>query len=381
MSVFTTEHLLLAQEHVVGYLSSLFLGVTSLPPSVYSVTTTWPWLLFLQLAAFQFFFNLSAKKFLFMPVAEYLFGKLQSNAPNSQFKKRTEKKEKFAQACVEAMFYSWYFVMGVMIIYAAPWVWPSTEWWVAQDNEGHLIQPLNVAETTFYIAYAARYFAFFVCVGFVEPKKKDFAEMQIHHVTTVILIFLSFLSGFVRVGFVVMVLLDFADTFLHIAKACKYIEEGRKMAKITTFTENASLCADIWFALFAIAFTVTRLGMYGYVTWSVWVEATENWVQNEKYGLTRDMDYMSAIKHVGFRMEHGFLCQLLILVLFILMCVWEVMLMSAVWKVLSGNELKDNRSDSEAEEKEPEEKCCKCCKCCDCCWPCWADKEQHAKDE
>ena len=94
--------------------------------------------------------------------------------------------------------------------------------------------------------------------------------------------------------------------------------------------------------------------MYGYVTWSVWVEATENWTQHEKYGLTRDMDFVSAVKHVGLRMEHGFMCQILITVLFVLMCVWECYLLIAVWKVLSGAELKDNRSDTEGEHAHDE---------------------------
>jgi ceramide synthetase len=305
-------------------------------------------LLFLLLALVQFCFKWVAEKLFFVPLAGCLFGKLQSNAPLSLYKKREAKMEKFAQACVEGVFYSSYFIMGVMIIHSAHWVWPSTEWWVAQDKMGRLIQPLTLDQTTFYVAYASRYLAFFVCI-FLERKKKDFWEMVIHHASTVVLIFLSFLGGFVRVGFVIMVLLDFADTFLHVAKACKYTEEGRKMAKQATCAGVASMCADIWFALFATAFTVTRLGMFGYVAWSVWAESTNNFIEQEKYGLSRDADFVSAIMQIGYQVEHVFVCQILISVLFVLMCVWEWFLVIAVWKVLSGAELKDERSDSEGD--------------------------------
>ena len=335
----------LERQHVEGFVSSLLFQQAQ-PPSQFSINSLWPWILFFFLALVQFIFNWIGKKCIFEPFAECFFGQLQNNAPAKFFRKRKDKKEKFAQSLVEAVFYSTYFIMGCVIILEAKWVWPSTEWWVAQDKQGKLILPLNIDETTFYVAYAARYFAFFICV-FLEPIRKDWWEMQVHHVTTVTLIYLSFISGFVRVGFIVMVLLDFADTFLHVAKAFKYVQECRTLAGSKSWTSTASLCADIWFALFALAFTITRIGMYGYVTWSVWYEATENWVQHEKYGLVKSMDILTAAQHGAMTLQTGFICQLLITILFILICLWEYYLMNAVWKVLSGAPLKDVRSDSE----------------------------------
>jgi len=278
-----------------------------------------------------------------------LFGTLQNNAHYKTIRKRKNKKEKCAQSAVEAIFYTVYFIVGFLIIKEALWIWPSTEWWAAQDQFGKLILPLNIDETTFYIAYASRYFSFFISV-FLEHERKDFWEMQIHHVSTITLLYLSFLSGFVRVGFVVMVLLDFADPFLHVAKIFKYIEESRKMAKKQSYTKLASTCADIWFGLFALAFTITRLGLYGYVTWSVWVEATANWVSHEKYGLTKDMKWSTAVRHLGKNQEPFFICQLLISVLYVLMLLWEFYLLTAVWKVISGSGLIDNLSGTDTDK-------------------------------
>jgi hypothetical protein len=54
------------------------------------------------------------------------------------------------------------------------------------------------------------------------------------------------------------------------------------------------------------------------------------------------------------RGEPAFFCQVLVSVLFVLMCIWEYLLVQAVWKVLSGTELKDFRSDSENENPKVE---------------------------
>jgi hypothetical protein len=342
------EHLNLAQQHTENFLKSLVDIHGHAVPSEYSIHATWPWILFILLAVVQFAFNWLAKFIVAAPIAECLFGQLQNNARRKMYKKRRTSIEKFSQSMIEAFFYTSYFFMGLIIISKAPWVWPSKLWWVAQDVEGKLILPLNQAETTFYVAYAARYFAFFVCV-FLEPKRKDFWEMVIHHVTTVVLIVISFLSGFVRVGFVVMVLLDFADTFLHVAKLFKYTHDNRVIAGLsdTNLTKISSTCADIWFALFAITFSVSRIGFFGYVTWSVWFEAMENFVSNEKYGLHVGMNFKEYFLHGLVGMNPAFICQLLITVLFILMCIWEYFLLVAVANILSGNELKDVRSDSE----------------------------------
>ena len=341
----------LAMEHVSNYFQFLFSSTTTSPSSQYSIDTVWPWLFFSGLVAVQFLFHQLTKTLLAAPLAHVLFGQLQNNAPRKLYKKRKQNVEKFSCALVEALFYSSYFVMGLRIIIEAPWVWPSHLWWKGQDLEGRLVQPLTMAETTFYVSYAARYLAFFIIV-LLEPKRKDFWEMIIHHVTTVVLIYLSFLHGFVRVGFVVMVLLDFADPYLHVAKSFKYIQESRAMAGVGT--KISSTCADLWFALFALSFTVTRIGVYGYVTWSCWVEGSENWRSTGTYGLTQDMALGSATWHLMGRGEPAFFCQVLVSVLFVLMCIWEYLLVQAVWKVLSGTELKDFRSDSENENPKVE---------------------------
>ena len=108
--------------------------------------------------------------------------------------------------------------------------------------------------------------------------------------------------------------------------------------------------ADIWFAGFAISFTVTRNMMYPYVVWSAWVEGPMAWRAQSLWGCTPDMDYMEMISTV-MRMGIGW-CMILLTVLQVLQLIWQYFLTKAIAKVLMGQELKDERSDSESDGKK-----------------------------
>jgi hypothetical protein len=66
-----------------------------------------------------------------------------------------------------------------------------------------------------------RYLAGLVALWFVDTRKKDFVEMSLHHVVTILLLVLSYTASHMRVGAVVFVLHNLADPFLQSAKLCK----------------------------------------------------------------------------------------------------------------------------------------------------------------
>ena len=108
----------------------------------------------------------------------------------------------------------------------------------------------------YYLLYGSRYMQAIVSV-MLEHRRKDFIEMIVHHVTTLIVIAVSFYSSIgYRVGAVIMLLFDPADVPLHVAKQCKYIGG---------FTEQL---ADVFFVLFMLTFFVTRMLVYPYTVWS-----------------------------------------------------------------------------------------------------------------
>lgn len=83
---------------------------------------------------------------------------------------------------------------------------------------------------------------------FVDNKRKDFWQMFVHHVLTLMLISLSWVCNIHRVGSLILLVHDCADVLLEAAKSLKYA----KLQK----------ACDIMFGLFTLAWIVTRLMMF-----------------------------------------------------------------------------------------------------------------------
>ena len=83
---------------------------------------------------------------------------------------------------------------------------------------------------------------------FYDNKRKDFNEQVIHHIATLSLLVLSYVSQFTRVGALVMLYHDCSDVFLELAKLFNY-------AKIKNLP-------DVIFGIFMILFFLTRLVFY-----------------------------------------------------------------------------------------------------------------------
>lgn len=87
-------------------------------------------------------------------------------------------------------------------------------------------------------------------------KKKDFAEMCAHHIITFSMLFLSYSTGYIRIGLVVIILHNAFDPFLHLAKCTHYID--------------LPVVPDVSFACCALSFSITRLYFYPQAIWYAW---------------------------------------------------------------------------------------------------------------
>mmetsp|Transcript_40191 Transcript_40191/g.87839 ORF Transcript_40191/g.87839 Transcript_40191/m.87839 type:complete len:648 (-) Transcript_40191:99-2042(-) len=226
---------------------------------------------------------------------------------------------KFAQSVMEAVIYGSFAFVGLRIVPSQPWVWPSSNWWKDFTSGSH--NWMRADMRCFYILYISRYFQALLSV-LMEPRRKDFVEMMLHHIVTVTVIFISYIYGWNRVGMVVMVLLDPADVPLHLAKLCKYI------AMATTGSRHIwQIVADRLFEIFAVVFLVTRLVLYSYVCWSAHVEASDHFTK-------------------GFP---EWACVALLYTLLLLQVYWFFLIVKVAVKLLSGEGVEDPRSDDEDE--------------------------------
>lgn len=96
---------------------------------------------------------------------------------------------------------------------------------------------------------------------FFDIKRKDFWQMFIHHIVTLLLLSLSWVCNLHRVGSLVLAVHDCADIFL-------------EAAKITKYANYQKLC-DCIFAVFTIIWIVTRLGFFPRIIYSSSVEAPQ----------------------------------------------------------------------------------------------------------
>lgn len=80
---------------------------------------------------------------------------------------------------------------------------------------------------------------------FIDNKRKDFWQMFIHHVLTLVLFIFSWICNIHRVGSLILLVHDSADVLVEAAKALKYAKFQRT--------------CDIVFGLFTVTWIVTRL--------------------------------------------------------------------------------------------------------------------------
>jgi hypothetical protein len=87
-----------------------------------------------------------------------------------------------------------------------------------------------------------------------ETRRSDYLLSMVHHVATVILIMLSYIFKFARVGSIILALHEGSDVILEIAKMSKY----------SGFEGIASIC----FVIFVLSWTILRLIYYPF--WILW---------------------------------------------------------------------------------------------------------------
>ncbi|KAJ6987924.1 LAG1 longevity assurance [Populus alba x Populus x berolinensis] len=108
--------------------------------------------------------------------------------------------------------------------------------------------------------YAAGFYTYSIfALIFWETRRSDFGVSMSHHVATVILIVLSYILRFGRVGSVVLAIHDASDVFLEVGKMSKY--------------SGAEGVASFAFILFVLSWILLRLIYYPF--WVLWSTSYE----------------------------------------------------------------------------------------------------------
>lgn len=172
------------------------------------------------------------------------------------------------------MYYTYSFIFGIIVMWDKTWLWDIKQCWYNYPHQVRSTIYYNQQKITrnfsfqsihndvwwYYMISMAFYWSL-TFSHFLDNKRKDFWQMFIHHVLTLVLIALSWICNLHRVGSLVLLVHDFADILLEAAKSFKYA--------------NLQKACDASFLLFTISWIVTRLIMYPRIIYSSTVEAPQ----------------------------------------------------------------------------------------------------------
>jgi len=164
--------------------------------------------------------------------------------------------DKFCETGWRWFYYSSAFIYGICCLWNKPWLWNIKDCWY---NYPHHDVPNDV---WWYYMFELAFYWSLTFTQFFDVKRKDFAEMFVHHITTIALLAFSWTCNLTRCGALVLVVHDFADIFLEAAKMCNYT--------------NYQKACDIIFGVFTVAWIVTRLGLFPtWILYSTTIEAPQ----------------------------------------------------------------------------------------------------------
>ncbi|KAI8068472.1 TLC domain-containing protein [Gongronella butleri] len=232
------------------------------------------------------------------------------------------KRQRLAEQGFAFTYYIFFWTWGMVIMYVSPHWFNTSQYWI---DYPHIF--LSRTMKCYYLMQMAFWFHQLYTIH-IEKRRKDHVAMVTHHFITIALLVSSYVANFTRIGNAVLCCMDLADVLLALAKILKYVG----------FT---TLC-DYAFAMFAIAWPVTRHGFF-----SVIVYAT----------ITEPSKYLDMLwepeKGKYFTPFTQKLYIFLFLSLNFIMVYWFAMILRVIINVVRGNNAEDTRSDDEDEEDEP----------------------------
>lgn len=176
-------------------------------------------------------------------VNEYLWSRRRNTAIN-------KKVTKFVEALWRFVFYAFFNYLGIKALF-----FPSTASWVLDTKQHWMGWPLQPQVDGIIFYYQIELGSYIHQAMWTEVTRSDAAEMLLHHFTTILLILMSYLTNFTRIGSSILLVHDLADIFLESGKCFVYISKAKGNKWIT-------VVCDSLFAIFALSFFVTRLVIY-----------------------------------------------------------------------------------------------------------------------
>uniref|UniRef100_A0A914ZUF9 TLC domain-containing protein n=1 Tax=Parascaris univalens TaxID=6257 RepID=A0A914ZUF9_PARUN len=218
--------------------------------------------------------------------------------------------------------YLFLFLFGCITLADAPWLRDVTLCWI-----GYPFHEVSNAVWWYYMIEMGFYYSLLITSLF-DVRRTDFRQLLFHHFVTILLLSLSWMINFIRVGTLILILHDVSDISLELAKLVHYDEANAKYANAIFF-------------IFLISWTLTRIGYFPLVVIRSAIFDAPTLIQSD-YDLFNPFEIPYAP-----RIIIGFLFCLLALHIF-----WTTIIVRIVIRTITVGEAKDVRSDDESEDEK-----------------------------
>ncbi|XP_010905767.1 ASC1-like protein 1 isoform X1 [Elaeis guineensis] len=258
-------------------------------------------------------------RFVFERLAKRLIGKgLEAN-------ERRKKIIKFKESTWKCVYFLSGELLSLSVTYNEPWFKSTRYFWVGPGEQGWPDQKIKLKLKAVYM-YAAGFYTYSIfALLFWETRRSDFGVSMSHHVATVVLIVLSYIFRFARVGSVVLAIHDASDVFLEMGKMAKY--------------GACEWLANVSFLLFVASWIILRL-----IYFPFWILRSTSY----EVLLTLDKEKHKFEGPIYYYIFNTLLFSLLVLHIYW----WVLMFRMLVKQIQSRGQLGDDvRSDSEGEEE------------------------------
>ncbi|SGY40242.1 BQ5605_C003g02340 [Microbotryum silenes-dioicae] len=255
---------------------------------------------------------------------------------------------RFAEQGWSVFYYVIFWSLGLYIMQTSPYAWLNTrEFYVGYPHIAisGLTKFYYLAQTAFWVQQ--------IIVINLEAKRKDYYQMFTHHIITTLLMMLSYIQNWTRIGTAILCTMDVADILLSVRRVDTRKGPCVKVLTDTFPAQSAKLikycdrpqAADVMFAVFLVVWIATRHVAFGMITYSVYAEAHQI--------LEYDWRPQDGYFHSWWAM---FIFKFLLTALQALLVIWLGMILRVVWKmVVVGAVAEDIRSDDEAESEDEED--------------------------
>lgn len=206
---------------------------------------------FVALPLFALFFptvRFLLDRFVFENVARRLMFPKGQQVMEKETYERKKKMRKFKESAWKCVFYLSAEIFSLAVTYDEPWFKVTKYFWAGPGDQFWPDLKYKSKLKALYM-YAGGFYTYSIfALMFWETRRADFGVSMSHHVATAILIVLSYIFRFARVGSVVLALHDASDVFLEIGKMSKY--------------SGAETLASVAFVLFVLSWVLLRLTYY-----------------------------------------------------------------------------------------------------------------------